>query len=46
MTYKPPYEISTSILNKVAAIMKMIGKFSTMNNLSSQPLLRRINQIK
>ncbi|MGE4572550.1 MAG: Fic family protein [Candidatus Izemoplasmatales bacterium] len=46
MTYKPPYEINTSILNKVAAIMKMIGKFSSMNNLSSQPLLRRKNQIK
>lgn len=46
MPYKPPYEITTSILNKVAAIMKMIGKFSSMNNLSTQPLLRRKNQIK
>lgn len=46
MSYKPPYEINSSILNKVAAIMKMIGKFSSMNNLSSQPLLRRKNQIK
>jgi Fic family protein len=26
--------------------MKMIGKFSSMNNLSSQPLLRKKNQIK
>jgi len=46
MSYKPPYDINTSILNKVAAIMKMIGKFSSMNNLTSQPLLRRKNQIK
>ncbi|MDI6453792.1 Fic family protein [Peloplasma aerotolerans] len=46
MSYKPPYEINTSILNKIAAIMKMIGKFSSMNNLSSQPLLRRKNQIR
>jgi len=46
LTYKPPYEINTSILNKVATIMKMIGKFSSMNNLSNQPLLRRKNQIK
>lgn len=46
MAYKPPYEITTSIVNKVAAIMKMIGKFSSMNHLSSQPLLRRKNQIK
>ena len=46
MAYKPPYEINTSILNKVATIMKMIGRFSSMNNLSSQPLLRRKNQIK
>ncbi len=46
MTYKPPYEITTPVLNKVAAIMKIIGRFSTMNNLSGQPLLRRKNQIK
>lgn len=46
MAYKPPYEITTSIVNKVAAIMKMIGKFSSMNHLSSQPLLRRKNQIE
>lgn len=46
MSYKPPYEITTSVLNKVASIMKMIGQFSSMNNLSSQPLLRRKNQIK
>jgi len=46
MAYKPPYEINTSIINKVAMIMKMIGKFSSMDNLSSQPLLRRKNQIK
>jgi len=46
MSYKPPYEINTSILNKVAAIMKLIGRFSNTNNLSSKPLLRRKNQIK
>ena len=46
MTYKPPYEINSSMLNKVATIMKMTGLFSSMNNLSSQPLLRRKNQIK
>lgn len=46
MTYKPPYEINTSIINKVAISMKMIGQFSSLNNLTSQPLLRRKNQIK
>ncbi len=46
MTYKPPYYITTSMINKVAVIMKMIGKFSSTDNLSSQPLLRRKNQIK
>ncbi len=46
MTYKPPYEITTLMLNKIAAIMRIIGKFSSMNNLSNQPLLRRKNQIK
>jgi Fic family protein len=46
MTYKPPYDITTSMINKVAIIMKMIGKFSSMDNLNSQPLLRRKNQIK
>ena len=34
------------MINKVAVIMKMIGKFSSTDNLSSQPLLRRKNQIK
>jgi Fic family protein len=34
------------MINKVSAIMKMIGKFSNINNLSSQPMLRRKNQIK
>lgn len=46
LTYKPPYDITTTMLNRVAAIMKMIGQFSSMNNLSNQPLLRRKNQIK
>lgn len=46
MPYKPPYEVNASILNKVAAIMKMIGQFSRLNHLTSQPLLRRNNQIK
>ena len=46
MPYKPPYEVNTSILNKVAAIMKMIGQFSHLSHLTSQPLLRRNNQIK
>lgn len=46
MPYKPPYEVNTSILNKVAAIMKMIGQFSHVNHVINQPLLRRNNQIK
>jgi Fic family protein len=46
MSYKPPYEINTGIMNKVAAIMKLIGRFSNTNNLKSQPLLRRKNRIK
>lgn len=46
MTYKPPYEINTSIINKVAISMKMIGQFSSLNNLTSQPLLRKKNRIK
>lgn len=46
MPYKQPYEVNASILNKVAAIMKMIGQFSHLNHLTSQPLLRRNNQIK
>ena len=46
MTYKPRYQINPSIVNKVAIIMKMIGKYSSLNNLSSQPLLRRKSQIK
>lgn len=46
MPYKPPYEVNASILNKVAAIMRMIGQFSHLSHLTSQPLLRRNNHIK
>ncbi|MDY0295597.1 MAG: Fic family protein [Acholeplasmataceae bacterium] len=46
MHYKQPYEITTSILNKVAAIMKLIGKFSSINHLENRPILRRNNRIK
>jgi Fic family protein len=46
MPYKPTYVVNASILNKVAAIMKMIGQFSHLNHVTSQPLLRRNNQIK
>ena len=46
MAYKPPYTITTKMMNKVSKIMKLVGKFSSIHNLDGQPLLRRNNQIR
>ena len=46
LSYKPPYTITPSILNKVAVIMKHVGMFSSLQVYKHQPLLRRKNRIK
>jgi len=46
LAYKPPYTISTEMLNKVSMIMKLVGKLSNSHNLDGHPILRRNNQIR
>lgn len=46
MTYKPPYEITSRMLNQIASIMKLIGRFTATIQLDKRPQLRRTNKIK
>ena len=43
---KPPFEITTPILNKVAAIAELVGRVSVLQGLSASPVLRRANRIR
>lgn len=43
---KPPFEITTSILNKVAEIAELVGRVSALQGLSASPVLRRANRIR
>ncbi len=45
MPYKPPYTISSKMLDFVSRIMKQIGQLSISNTLDQRPTLRRENQI-
>jgi Fic family protein len=45
MAYKPPYEITSKMLDYVSKIMKMIGQLSSSNGLDNKPRLRRTNHI-
>ena len=44
--YKPPFEISNSMLNHCIAITEKIGKVASFSSLQRMPTLRRNNQIK
>lgn len=43
---KPPFEITTAIIDHVAEIAELVGRLTSMNHLSASPTLRRINRIK
>lgn len=45
MTYKPPYTISSKMINLISAIMKQIGKLTSNSGLDNKPQLRRTNKI-
>jgi Fic family protein len=45
MSYKPPYTISSKMLDLVSNIMKQIGKLSNSYGLDNKPKLRRTNMI-
>ena len=43
---KPPFEITNSILDKVAQIAELIGQVNAASGLSTNPTLRRTNRIR
>lgn len=42
----PPFEITNSIIDLVAEIAELIGKLTSINQLSTNPILRRTNRIR
>ena len=42
---KPPFNITTTILDEIAEISELVGRIST-SNLSANPMLRRSNRIR
>ncbi len=45
MAYKPPYTISSKMIDYVSKIMKLIGQLSSGSGLDNKPKLRRTNKI-
>jgi len=45
MVYKPPYTITTKMLNNISEIMKLFGVLISHNNLGKIPQLRRTSKI-
>ncbi len=42
----PPFEMTNSMINSTAEIAELLGQLTTMNKLSSNPVLRRTNRIR
>ena len=45
MAYKPPYTVTSKMINQISAIMKQIGKLTSNSGLDNKPQLRRTNNI-
>ena len=43
---KPPFEITTSILDKMAEIAELVGQVNAVAGLTTNPMLRRTNRIR
>ncbi len=43
---KPPFEITTAILDEIAEIAELVGRISVSSGLSANPALRRTNRIR
>ena len=43
---KPPFDITNDIITSVAEIAELVGKLTSTNMLSSNPILRRSNRIR
>ena len=42
----PPFEITTSILDKIAEIAELVGQVNAVAGLTTNPMLRRTNLIR
>lgn len=45
MAYKPPYTITSKMLDFISDIMRLVGKLSNISDLDHKPRLRRANKI-
>ncbi|MEC9485641.1 MAG: Fic family protein [Candidatus Izemoplasma sp.] len=45
MAYKPPYEITSKMIDYISKIMKLIGQLTSSSGLDNKPRLRRTNRI-
>lgn len=45
MAYKPPYSVTSKMINLISSIMKQIGRLSSNQGLDNKPQLRRTNKI-
>ncbi len=43
---KPPFEITSFILDKIAEISELVGQINALSGLSTSPMLRRTNRIR
>ena len=43
---KPPFEITASILDKIAQIAELVGRVNAVAGLTTNPMLRRTNRIR
>ena len=41
---KPPFEITSSILDKIAEIAELVGQVNAVAGLTTNPMLRRTNR--
>ena len=43
---KPPFTVTTSILDKIAEIAELVGQVNAVSGLTTNPMLRRTNRIR
>lgn len=46
MSYKPPFKITTKIIDLISQISLNIGKLEAIDSIATLPMLRKVNQIR
>ena len=46
MSYKPPFKVTSKIIDLISQISLNIGKLEAIDSKSTLPMLRKINQIR